>query len=249
MRILILTCLLMLGRVVNSSDAQTPPDAAQTEKATQPNKQEALKKAAAEFIKEEQQKTVGKAVAQPAKDPSKEQGPQPKGEPSMQPSAKATETPGEAPASEAKKEKADTGLMPEPPGMLFDESTQKKYLAAMSEYYDYRLSGYKHRRRVFEWQLLSSKIIFIVVIGLVLVGVYFSWVQFRNSFKTPYGVDIAKKKEEGETAPVEREKTELEASFTGIRISSPILGVIILIISFLFFYLYLVHVYPISEIL
>jgi cobalamin biosynthesis Mg chelatase CobN len=249
MRLLILTCLLLFGSGVSSSDAQTPPEAAQTEKAKQPDKREALKKAAEEFFREEQGKATGKGVARPATGPSKDQNPQPKGEPSPQPSAKAAETPGEATVSGGEKEKADTGLMPEPPGMLFDDSTQKKYLAAMSEYYDYRLSGFQHRRRVFEWQLLSSKIIFVVVIGLVLVGVYFSWVQFRSSFKPPYGVDIAKKKEDGETVSVEREKTELEASLSGIRISSPILGVIILIISFLFFYLYLAHVYPISEIL
>jgi len=32
-------------------------------------------------------------------------------------------------------------------------------------------------------------------------------------------------------------------------VSSPVLGVVILVISLAFFYLYLVHVYPISELL
>ncbi len=44
------------------------------------------------------------------------------------------------------------------------------------------------------------------------------------------------------------ETTEIVASVKGIKVSSPILGVIILVISLLFFYLYLVYVYPITEI-
>jgi len=42
--------------------------------------------------------------------------------------------------------------------------------------------------------------------------------------------------------------TQIEASPQGFRISSPILGVIILALSFLFFYLYLKYIYPIMEI-
>ena len=41
--------------------------------------------------------------------------------------------------------------------------------------------------------------------------------------------------------------TSFSASATGISVSSPVLGVIILVISLAFFYLYLVYVYPISE--
>jgi hypothetical protein len=40
----------------------------------------------------------------------------------------------------------------------------------------------------------------------------------------------------------------LDLSTAGLKVSSPVLGVIILVISLAFFYLYLVYVYPISEI-
>jgi hypothetical protein len=43
-------------------------------------------------------------------------------------------------------------------------------------------------------------------------------------------------------------QTSIEAGSAGVKLSSPVLGIVILVISFLFFYLYLVHVYPISEI-
>jgi len=42
---------------------------------------------------------------------------------------------------------------------------------------------------------------------------------------------------------------QLELGQTGLKVSSPVLGVIILVISLAFFYLYLVYVYPIGELL
>jgi hypothetical protein len=51
-----------------------------------------------------------------------------------------------------------------------------------------------------------------------------------------------------EVMPAQRDDiTEIEASVTGIRVSSPVLGVLILVISFLFFYLYLIYVYPVVD--
>jgi len=140
-----------------------------------------------------------------------------------------------------------------------DDSTKKKYLESVQECFQYRISGYRHRERVFEWQLYSSKIIFGVVCLLVGAGICFSWLQFRQS------VAQQPSREQGrvyqktvdakatERAADAREEglaaTQLEASLKGIRISSSILGVIILMISLLFFYLYLVYIYPIEEIL
>jgi hypothetical protein len=105
---------------------------------------------------------------------------------------------------------------------------------SLKAYYDYRTTGYQHRQHVFEWQLLSSRIIFVLVIFLVLIGVYFSWLQFRSSLKGAAGEQL--------------KETTFEASTAGFKVSSPVLGVIILAISLAFFYLYLVYIYPISEI-
>ncbi len=115
-----------------------------------------------------------------------------------------------------------------------DEAGRDAQRRALQAYYDYRRDGYEHRRRVFAWQLLSSKIIFGLVILLVLSGIYFSWLQFRQGLRGD---------KDGDT------RTTLEASPGGIKLSSPVLGVIILTLSLLFFYLYLVYVYPIEEIL
>lgn len=127
------------------------------------------------------------------------------------------------------------GFEPEilPQDLLGEEgaAVQREALAA---YYQYRIDGYEHRQRVFRWQLLSSRIIFVVVIFLVLIGLYFSWLQFRAAIRSGPAAG----------APPE---TTFEASASGLKVSSPVLGVIILAISLAFFYLYLVHVYPIVD--
>ena len=132
------------------------------------------------------------------------------------------------------------------PIVLENEQTKEAMFAAFKSYYEYRSKGFEHRKRVFAWQLVSSKIIFFVVIFLVLVGVYFSWVQFHKKINngkvgTPPSIASDVKKSE--------DVTTISASAKEIKVSSPVLGVIILVISLLFFYLYLVYVFPIEEIL
>jgi hypothetical protein len=114
-----------------------------------------------------------------------------------------------------------------------DAATREKYQEAVRAYYSYRTQGLLHRQATFKWQLLSSRVIFVVVLTLVFAGIYFAAIQFHAGLR-----------EEA----VEARVTEFSASATGIKVSSPILGVIILVISLAFFYLYLVYVYPISEI-
>ncbi len=122
------------------------------------------------------------------------------------------------------------------PPQLLDEAGQEVQRLALASYYQYRIDGYRHRQEVFRWQLLSSRIIFVMVIFLVLVGLYFSWLQFRSALNA-------------EPTSASSQETTFEASASGLKVSSPVLGVIILAISLAFFYLYLVHVYPIEEIL
>lgn len=137
-----------------------------------------------------------------------------------------------------------------------DPATKAGYLESLHEYFQYRISGYQHRKKVFMWQLYSSMVIFVVVVALVFTAIYFSWLQFRQSLEprrargTASADRYAAETAEGADPPAAREPevTQVEASLHGIRVSSPVLGVVILVISLLFFYLYLVHVYPIQEI-
>lgn len=121
---------------------------------------------------------------------------------------------------------------------LKDSRLDSVKLDAWKSYYNYMTQGYRHRSNVFTWQLLSSVIIFCMVIFLVLSGIYFAWLQFKLAMKV---------KENGDGTGSENLTTELNMSSKEIKVSSPVLGVIILIISLAFFYLYLVYVYPINE--
>jgi hypothetical protein len=155
---------------------------------------------------------------------------------------------------EEKQKKGQWPNAPSPPEAagveMLDDQTKAQYLIATREYYGYRVSGYQHRREVFRWQFYSSKIIFYVVIFLVLSGVYFSGIQFHRPLSRRRPNGFAEQNEMTKAVSVERsEVTEVVASVKGIKVSSPILGVIILVISLLFFYLYLVFVYPINEVL
>lgn len=99
-----------------------------------------------------------------------------------------------------------------------------------------------HNHRTFDWHLLSSKIIFYMVMFLVLSGITFSGLQFYKSV-------LEKKSRPKGALPPEADKPEnstIKASLQGIEVSSPVLGILILIISLLFFYLYLVYVYPVT---
>lgn len=115
-----------------------------------------------------------------------------------------------------------------------DDSTRQVFKRARMQYFNYFIEGYKHRQNVFHWQLLSSKIIFIVVVLLVFSGIIFAAIQFYDGLKNSL-------RQTSQT-------TTFEAGKGGLKVSSPILGVIILVISLVFFYLYLVYVYPIKEI-
>lgn len=117
-----------------------------------------------------------------------------------------------------------------PAGFKPNEATDASVQAAVRGFYDYRTEAFQHRLGVFWWQQFSSQIIFFVVIIIVGVGLYFSWLQFHAAEdKSKIGT------------------TTVEAGKVGFKVSSPILGVIILLVSLAFFYLYLVHVYPISD--
>jgi len=109
---------------------------------------------------------------------------------------------------------------------------------------EYKISNYKHRRKTFDWQHTSSVIIFWVVILIVLVGLFFAGMQFYISLKQ----SKSNIKNNNETSEKQENATSFEASLSGIKVSSSVIGIIILVISLAFFYLYLVYVYPVNEV-
>ena len=111
-----------------------------------------------------------------------------------------------------------------------DQTTKNSCWAAYRNGLDYYEFGLNHRKSVLKWQHISTQIILVVVLILVAMGLYFAWEQFK-------------------AGTGEQTSTEIEISSASIKISSPVLGVIILVVSLAFFYLYLIYVYPIEEVI
>jgi len=126
----------------------------------------------------------------------------------------------------------ETDILQLPPDFEPNKETKLLIQQSAQEYFRYRVRAFDHRINVLWWQHTSSQMIFFVVIIVVFVGLYFSWIQFYESKENKIKVT-----------------TTIEATKSGMKISSPVLGVIILSLSLIFFYLYLVHVYPIRNIL
>lgn len=118
-----------------------------------------------------------------------------------------------------------------------DPETKRLYEKALQDYYSYRSKGLEHRGAVFRWQLLSARMIFVIVLGLVICGVIFAGIQFR--------ISMQHYKQNG--LKTEDVSSNIEFSKEGMKISSSVVGLIILFLSLAFFYLYLVYVYPIEN--
>jgi hypothetical protein len=102
-------------------------------------------------------------------------------------------------------------------------------------------------RKIYEWQFTTSKLVFVIVICMVLVGLYFSWMHFEANLR-PQRKSRRKKSVDPANLPDQEvakpDLTQLEAY--GVKLSTPVFGVVILGVSFAFFYLYLQFVYPIK---
>lgn len=115
----------------------------------------------------------------------------------------------------------------------------------------YRVAAYQNATSTFAWSLTANIIIFAVVIVLVLSGLVFAAIQFRIAFH--HGMQVTQTTTTtigavaaGSETPLAGMATNMEIDSHGIKVSSSILGVIVLLISMAFFYLYAIYIYPIQ---
>lgn len=86
------------------------------------------------------------------------------------------------------------------------------------------------RVKTFEQQLCFNVVILILVIIITLAGIGFTWVQMK------------------ETSTAQGQETSIEITRDGLKIRSSVIGLLILVVSLVFFYLYLIGVYKIEEV-
>ena len=110
-----------------------------------------------------------------------------------------------------------------PPSMAAD-SRNDDYARARLEYDTFAL---RHAQRTYEWQYRSGIVIFVLVIASVALGLWMSFLHFYQGRKGGGTMKLSK---------------------DGVEVSSPVIGLLILVVSLGFFYLYLSQVYPITEV-
>ena len=112
------------------------------------------------------------------------------------------------------------------------------------------------KQRSFEWHLLTTRIIFGMVVFIVGFGLYITYLQFKRDYTdssyqqtTPQRVEI--KPADGEAAAVvvpTRSVTTMKLGPGGLELSSQIIGLAVLAFSLGFFYLYVKEIYPMTEV-
>jgi hypothetical protein len=127
-----------------------------------------------------------------------------------------------------------------------DPQTRAKQQEALRAKYDYQAFSFEHAKRTFDFQYQSGRIIFWVVLLIVFAGLAFSAVQFYVGLHHP--LESRMKADGKDPAPSDESVSEFEASLQGIKLKSSVLGLIILAMSMVFFYLYLKYVYPITNV-
>jgi hypothetical protein len=109
---------------------------------------------------------------------------------------------------------------PAPSGVMADYYRAYYQAAAKHD-----VAQFEQDTAIYTWQHRTSIATTVLVFGIVGVGLLLSIQQFRRG-------------EPGETS--------LELSRDGLKIRSPVIGLIVLVVSLVFFYLFLKVVYPIS---
>lgn len=95
----------------------------------------------------------------------------------------------------------------------------------------FRSKQMDHNITILKWQHYSGIGVFFLVIFLVIGGFYLSFLQFKRDEKS------------GQSS-----EATIEASKSGIKLHSSVIGLVILFMSFGFFYLYIKDVYTLKPI-
>ena len=118
-------------------------------------------------------------------------------------------------------------------GLFAQAASETKVSKELQEKQDnFEVFRLDHNMEVFKWEMFSTKIMFWLSISLVLTGIVLSILQFAKSIET------SKLPDNSETTLIISEK--------GVKIKTAFIGLIILIISFAYLYLYMEAAYPIK---
>lgn len=131
-----------------------------------------------------------------------------------------------------------------------DYASQARHLQWQREY----------ERRGWEWHLLSTQMLFGVVILIVFFGLYITYRQFERDYsdweraqrpQPPAQAGAADAPPDAAAAappPRSGLASTLKLSASGLEVTSQVVGLIVLALSLAFFFLYVKDVYPVREV-
>ncbi len=121
------------------------------------------------------------------------------------------------------------------------QAVQEKWLASWIDRYEHEIKLRQHARQVLTWQSFASYAILLVVIAVTSLGVYLSYVEVKASLDTPEKALSAVSQQNTGSPP-----TELIVSFQKLQVTSAVTGVVILVLSLGFLYLFLDRVFELE---
>ncbi len=123
-------------------------------------------------------------------------------------------------------------------------SEESKYNSMMKQSFTNQyVFNVEHQKRTFTQQYFSSIFIFIMVVIIVCMGLVLSYKQFKLNEEI---VRHSMKQNNGTIEKGTDTSASMEVSKDGIKMNTAVIGLMILVISLVFFFLYLTYVYPIE---
>jgi hypothetical protein len=131
----------------------------------------------------------------------------------------------------------------------------RKHDQWVAAYDDYQIFLLQRARDAYEWQQIASWFVLFLVTFVVVAGVLFAGYQLYWSLQ-PFpkhargaAATGAKSGAGGSgTGPEATAASDFSVGAQGIRITSSTVGVVVLTISLVFLYLFIIHVYPITPV-
>ncbi|GFD84612.1 hypothetical protein KUL150_06710 [Alteromonas sp. KUL150] len=128
-----------------------------------------------------------------------------------------------------------------------------RHEAFEKERFAYDVFTFDDNKNSFTFQNIQTWVIFVIVMLLVISGVYLAYLQFKLDEKKALAqLEIQKLlARNSATEPqlgtsADNGENSFEVSTSGIKITSSVIGLVVLAMSFAFFYMYVLHVYDLK---
>ena len=128
-----------------------------------------------------------------------------------------------------------------------------RHEAFEKERFAYDVFRFDDNKDSFTFQNIQTWVIFVIVMLLVISGVYLAYLQFKLDEKKALAqLEIQKLLARNSATELQlgtsagNGENSLEVSISGIKITSSVIGLVVLAMSFAFFYMYVLHVYDLK---